>query len=65
MKEVIGVGVVALASVVAGVALSAQQQAAEGANAVMPWAYTLGSSHKCMHDSGMISPITRRPKDEE
>ena len=24
-----------------------------------------GSSHKCMHDSGMISPITRRPKDEE
>ena len=25
----------------------------------------LGSSHKCMHDSGMISPITRRPKDEE
>ena len=37
MKEVIGVGVVALASVVAGVALSAQQQAAEGANAVMPF----------------------------
>ena len=25
----------------------------------------VGSSHKCMHDSGMISPITRRPKDEE
>ena len=25
----------------------------------------LGSSHKCMHDSGMISPITRRPQDEE
>ena len=25
----------------------------------------IGSSHKCMHDSGMISPITRRPKDEE
>ena len=24
-----------------------------------------GSSHKCMHDSGMISPITRRPQDEE
>ena len=24
-----------------------------------------GSSHKCMHDSGMISPITHRPKDEE
>ena len=43
MKEVIGVGVVALASVVAGVALSAQQQAAEGANAVMPWAYTLNA----------------------
>ena len=36
-----------------------------------PWqdildvAYYSGSSHKCMHDSGMISPITRRPKDEE
>ena len=43
MKEVIGVGVVALASVVAGMALSAQQQAAEGANAVMPWAYTLNA----------------------
>ena len=28
-------------------------------------AYIPGSSHKCMHDSGMISPITRRPKDEE
>ena len=27
--------------------------------------YKKGSSHKCMHDSGMISPITRRPKDEE
>ena len=27
--------------------------------------YTTGSSHKCMHDSGMISPITRRPQDEE
>ena len=25
----------------------------------------IGSSHKCMHDSGMISPITRRPQDEE
>ena len=28
-------------------------------------AYLWGSSHKCMHDSGMISPITRRPQDEE
>ena len=28
-------------------------------------AFFYGSSHKCMHDSGMISPITRRPKDEE
>ena len=27
--------------------------------------YLVGSSHKCMHDSGMISPITRRPQDEE
>ena len=28
-------------------------------------ALSFGSSHKCMHDSGMISPITRRPQDEE
>ena len=27
--------------------------------------YVFGSSHKCMHDSGMISPITRRPQNEE
>ena len=27
--------------------------------------FLIGSSHKCMHDSGMISPITRRPQDEE
>ena len=31
----------------------------------MQHGYQEGSSHKCMHDSGMISPITRRPKDEE
>ena len=30
-----------------------------------PTRCNIGSSHKCMHDSGMISPITRRPKDEE
>ena len=32
---------------------------------MLPPAYIDGSSHKCMHDSGMISPITRRPQDEE
>ena len=34
-------------------------------NQIQDWKKKLGSSHKCMHDSGMISPITRRPKDEE
>ena len=43
MKKVVGVAGVALAAVVAGVALDAQQQAGEGANAVIPWAYTLNA----------------------
>ena len=43
MKKVVGVGVVALAAAVVGVALDAQQQPADGANAVIPWAYTLNA----------------------
>ena len=42
MKKVIGVGV-ALAVVGVGVVSQAQHQAVEGANAVMPWAYTLNA----------------------
>ena len=43
MKHVIGVGLLALAAMVVGVALHAQQPAEDGANAVMPWAYTLNA----------------------
>lgn len=42
-KKMVGVGVVALVAMVIGVAPDAQEQAAEGANAVMPWAYTLNA----------------------
>ena len=42
-RKIVGIGVVALAAVVVGVAPDAQQQAADGANAVMPWAYTLNA----------------------
>ena len=42
--------------------LVGQRMAAD--RGIMGTAYR-GSSHKCMHDSGMISPITRRPQDEE
>ena len=43
MKMMVGVGVVALAAGAAGVAPHARQQADDGANAVLPWAYTLNT----------------------
>ena len=43
MKQLVGVWVVALAGMVLGVGLNAQQQAIDGASAVMPCAYTLNA----------------------
>jgi len=43
MKMMVGAGLVALAAGVVGIALQARQQADDGANAVLPWAYTLNA----------------------